>query len=228
MKIWIFQIKFPIACSSQLTGFFTKNFPFWLPPLSPQPCCFWTEVNTSVSLHFIKRPRKMQPVTSLLTLGAKVTKKEPIKLYCVLFRLFHWACRNNLIPLLLEWEERGGENPRLGNSAKFKYTNIVCMHAKSLQSCPTLCDPMDCSLPSSSVRGDSPGKNTEVGCHGLLQGIFLTQGLNRQLLLLLHRQVGSLPLAPPGNPHKYYILILKWTKIKLQGMDKEPALGQTT
>ena len=30
------------------------------------------------------------------------------------------------------------------------------------QSCPTLCDPMDCSLPGSSVRGDSPGKNTEV------------------------------------------------------------------
>ena len=32
--------------------------------------------------------------------------------------------------------------------------------AKSLQSCPTLCDPID---------GDSPGKNTGVGCHFLLQ-----------------------------------------------------------
>ena len=28
------------------------------------------------------------------------------------------------------------------------------------QLCPTLCDPMDCSLPGFSVRGDSPGKNT--------------------------------------------------------------------
>ena len=42
------------------------------------------------------------------------------------------------------------------------------------QLCPTLCDPMDCSLPSSSVCGDSPGKNTRVGCHALLQGIFPT------------------------------------------------------
>ena len=36
---------------------------------------------------------------------------------------------------------------------------FACMHAKSLQSCPTLCDPVDCSLPGSSVHGDSPGKN---------------------------------------------------------------------
>ena len=36
--------------------------------------------------------------------------------------------------------------------------------------------PMDCSLPGSSVLGASPGKNTGVGCHAILQGIFLTQG----------------------------------------------------
>ena len=47
------------------------------------------------------------------------------------------------------------------------------------QSCPTLCDPMDCSLPGSFVHGDSPGKHTGVGCHALLQGIFPTQGLNQ-------------------------------------------------
>ena len=75
----------------------------------------------------------------------------------------------------------------------------LCMHAKSLQSCPTLCNPMDCSLPGSSVYGDSPGKNTGVGCRVLLQGIFLTQGLNPRLLRLLHWQAGSLPLAPPGK-----------------------------
>ena len=40
--------------------------------------------------------------------------------------------------------------------------------AKSLQSCPTLCDPIDSSPPGSSVPG-SPGKNTGVGCHFLLQ-----------------------------------------------------------
>ena len=52
------------------------------------------------------------------------------------------------------------------------------MHAKSLQLCLTLCNPMGCSPPGSSVHGDSPGKNTAVGCHALLQGIFPTQGLN--------------------------------------------------
>ena len=37
------------------------------------------------------------------------------------------------------------------------------------QSCPTLYDPMDCSPPSSSLHGDSPGKNTGVGFHALLK-----------------------------------------------------------
>ena len=43
---------------------------------------------------------------------------------------------------------------------------------------------------------DSPGKNTGVGFHFLLQGIFPTQGSNMHLLYLLHWQVGSLPPAP--------------------------------
>ena len=48
---------------------------------------------------------------------------------------------------------------------------------------------------------DSLGKNIGVGSHALLQGIFPTQGLNTYLLHLLHWQVGSLLLAPPGKPH---------------------------
>ena len=50
------------------------------------------------------------------------------------------------------------------------------------QSCPTLCDPMDCSPLGSSVYEDSPGKNTGVGSLFLLQGIFPTQELNQGLL----------------------------------------------
>ena len=65
------------------------------------------------------------------------------------------------------------------------------------QSCPTLCDSMDCSPPGSSVQGIFSGKNTEVGCHFILQGIFLTQGLNPQFL---HWQVDSLPLRHLGSP----------------------------
>ena len=40
---------------------------------------------------------------------------------------------------------------------------------------------MDCSLPGSSCPWDFPGKNTEVSCHSLLQGIFLTKGSNSGL-----------------------------------------------
>ena len=73
------------------------------------------------------------------------------------------------------------------------------VRAKSLQSCLTLCNPVDCSLPASSLHGDSPGKNTGVGCHAFLQGIFPTQGSNLCLLYLLHWQPGSLPLVPPTD-----------------------------
>ena len=64
------------------------------------------------------------------------------------------------------------------------------------QSCPTLCDPIDCSTRLLSLW-DFPGKSTGVGCHFLLQGIFPTQGLSpglprcRQTLYRLSHQ-GSL------------------------------------
>ena len=59
-------------------------------------------------------------------------------------------------------------------------TAYVCIVAQSF---PILCDPRDYGWPLSSVHWDSPGKNTGVSCHFLLQGIFLTQVLN---LCLLH------------------------------------------
>ena len=79
------------------------------------------------------------------------------------------------------------------------FVSLLCLIA---QLCLTLCDPMDCSLPGSSVHEDSPGKNTGVGCHALLQGIFPTQGSNpgyplcKRILYQLSHQ---------GSPR-----ILKW------------------
>ena len=73
------------------------------------------------------------------------------------------------------------------------------VRAQSLQSCPTLCDPMDCSPPCRSVHGIFPSKNTRMGCRSLLQGIFQTQGSNVRFLCLLHWQASSLPLASPGK-----------------------------
>ena len=64
------------------------------------------------------------------------------------------------------------------------------------QLCLTLCHPMDCILPG-SCPWDFPGKNTGVGCHCLLQGIFVTQESNpgmlyyRQILYHLNHQRSS-------------------------------------
>ena len=63
------------------------------------------------------------------------------------------------------------------------------------------CDPMDCSPPGSPVQGICPGKNTGVGCHFLLQGIFPTQRSNSHFLHLLHWQVGSLLAHPSHLPN---------------------------
>ena len=60
--------------------------------------------------------------------------------------------------------------PRLRNSG-------IYVMSLAAQSCLTLCDPMGCSLPH-LCPWDTPGQNTGVGCHALLQGIFPTQGSN--------------------------------------------------
>ena len=57
--------------------------------------------------------------------------------------------------------------------------SVLCLVA---QLCPTDCNPVDCSPPGSSVHGNSPSKNTGMGCHALLKGIFPTQGSNPGLL----------------------------------------------
>jgi len=73
----------------------------------------------------------------------------------------------------------------------FLWQNCLNKHVcvcSAAQLCLTLCNPMDCSPLGSSVHGDSPGKNTEIGCHALLQGIFPTQR------------------PSPGLPHCWQIL----------------------
>ena len=73
-----------------------------------------------------------------------------------------------------------------------EHFNLSESESEVAQSCPTLCDLVDCSPSSSSVHGISRQK-----CCGpfLLRGIFLTQGSNLSLLCLLHWQVDSLPLS---------------------------------
>ena len=107
------------------------------------------------------------------------------------------------------------------------FLNILCSVTKSRLN---LCNPMDYSPPGSFVhrvfqagilawvlscfsrvqlcvtlwtvacQAPLQARILEWGCHALLQGIFLTQGLNLRLLHLLHWQAFSLPLAPLGKP----------------------------
>ena len=65
---------------------------------------------------------------------------------------------------------------------------LCCAVCIVTQSCPTLCNPMDCSTPWTAARqaplsvGFFPGKNTGVGCHALFQEIFPRQESNPGLL----------------------------------------------
>ena len=92
--------------------------------------------------------------------------------------------------------------------------NVIKVHwlcivrCSAAQSCLTLCDPVDCSPPGSSVQGGSPSKNIGVGCHDLLQGTFPTQGLNLYHLRLLHCSQILDPLSHLGSPHWLYIRLI--------------------
>ena len=90
---------------------------------------------------------------------------------------------------------------------------VLC--AELLQLCLTLCDPMDCIPSGSSAHEDSPGKNTGVGCHALLQEIFPTQGSNPHLLCFLHwgNRVCSLSMSQWGSHHSSVLARkLPWTE----------------
>ena len=71
---------------------------------------------------------------------------------------------------------------------------------KSLQSCLTLCNPVDCSLPGSSVHGILQARILEWVAMSFSRGIVPIQGSNPCLLCLLHWQMSSLPLEPLGKP----------------------------
>ena len=92
---------------------------------------------------------------------------------------------------MLSWNPSGSSGV-LGISST-GLLDCVCLVT---QLCPTLCDPTDSSPPGSSVHRDSSGKNTGVGCHALLQRIFLTRDRTQVSTL----QADSWPSEPPGKP----------------------------
>ena len=93
------------------------------------------------------------------------------------------------------------------NSGWPKYMNILCVLScfSHVRLCVTLW--IQRSLPAPLSMGFSRQK-TRVGCHFLLQGIFLTQGSNSHLLSLLYWQKGSLPLVPPNVMNHIFLIVL--------------------
>ena len=102
-----------------------------------------------------------------------------------------WACFH--LPTRCLHNKHGWET-KLGCSAGTQSTNqaVLCSVAAVVSDSTT-----PRTVAHQAPLWDSPGKNTGVGCHALLQGIFLTQGSNPGLL---HWQVDSLPSEPPGKP----------------------------
>ena len=112
--------------------------------------------------------------------------------------------------ILCEWQKTLKQTDGSSKNQTKNYP-VLCL---VIQSCPTLCNPMVCSPRGSSVHGDSPGKNSRVGCHALLQGVFPTQGSNPGLLhcrwILYH-------LSHQGSPR-----ILEWVACPFSRGSSQP------
>ena len=72
---------------------------------------------------------------------------------------------------------------------------LITVHAKLLQSCPSLCDPMDCSPPGSSVHGILQARILEWVAIPFSRGSSQPRNRTRISTPLLHWEAGSLPLA---------------------------------
>ena len=84
------------------------------------------------------------------------------------------------------------------------HIHVSLQFSSVAESCPTLCDPMNCNPQTIACQAPLSMKFSrqeyQSGCHFLLHGIFLTYRLNLLLLHLLNWQADSLPLAPPRKP----------------------------
>ena len=115
------------------------------------------------------------------------------------------------------WQQDGENSSQRAKTSWGKESASFFLHAVNPQGTPkTIWDSLHaCSVSQAHLTlqphglwparllcpWDSPGKNTEGGCHFLLQGIFPTQGLNPHLQCLLLWQADSLPLSSLGIPY---------------------------
>ena len=116
-------------------------------------------------------------------------------------------------PIQPGWLEDGGIllGGAGGDGVDFQGISTVVLMCLVAQFCPTLCDTMDCSPPGSSMHGISQSRILEWVAIFLLQGIFLTRGLNPSFPSLLHcrwilyllsyEAVQFFRSFPPSSPH---------------------------
>ena len=117
--------------------------------------------------------------------------------YCFIYLWIWWVGTQNPRLLLMGPQENISWSPcsRIQGWIELFLLCLQILHHVWL-----FANPLDCSLSGSSVHGDSTCKNTGVGRHALLLGIFPTQRSSPRFLRLLHWQVNSLPLLPPREP----------------------------
>ena len=99
-----------------------------------------------------------------------------------IFYTYHWIKLDSYIYLCNYYMMKNidyAHHLRKYPSSPFHSIPVLCLVTQWYL---VLCNPMDCNPSGSSVHGDSPGKNTGVGYHTLLQGIFPAQGSNPGLL----------------------------------------------
>ena len=156
-----------------------------------------------VSSHYLMRPR----VNSLVVLESVL----PLQM------LRAWSLDHLHRSFLFEFKLTEKSSYPFSDDSPLELPGSLHLHSRSpglpkhkgklpsRKSWPILCNPMSVA-PRLLSPWDFPGKNRGVICCFLLQGIFLTQGLNPHLLYLLHRQMDSLPLGSPMC--KYQVLYL--------------------
>ena len=114
------------------------------------------------------------------------------------------AIHSSTIAWKIPWTEKAGRLQSTGSQKSRTQLSdfylYACLGVKSRHSCPILCSPMDCSLPSSSVHGILQARILEWVAMPSSRGFSLNQGLNPHLSLFLNWQAGSLPLAPSRKP----------------------------
>ena len=157
-----------------------KNLSRYLPQfLGPQ-------MVLGLSLHSINLPTAFSSISSQL---------PPV---CVQISWRRSHCtRAHLHELIVMWLPRWRPDLLIRSPSKaLGCLILICCCRLVAQPCLTLLNLVDCSPTRLLCPWDFPGKNTGVGCHFLLQRIFMAQGSN---LGLLHWQPNSLPLSHQGE-----------------------------